>query len=140
LRGFIGSIDMAEPKPKKRRYEGFIHEKIDNNIQRALTFLAKAWEVPEQEVPRRAIQEMATHEALTEGVQKLKQKPGKHSGKAASPQQKADGQAEENARLRDENARLRQELDALKSRHKALEGRLVRIKNAVSGIAELLDE
>jgi hypothetical protein len=100
--------------------------------------LAKAWDVPEQEVPRRAIQEMSMHEALTEGVQKLKQKPSKAGGKA-SPQHKTDKQAEETSRLRDENAGVRQELEALKRSHKALEARLEKVKIAVSRVAETLN-
>jgi hypothetical protein len=122
---------MAD-KPKRRRFEGFVHEKIDANLQKALSFLAKTWGVTEQDVPRRAIQEIATHEALTAGVQNLKAKPRK----APEKQQPAD----RTKALEAENERLSEEVAALKRMQKALEGKLSRIRGAVMGVMEMLNE
>jgi hypothetical protein len=96
-------------KPKRRRFEGFIHQKIDRNLQIALTQLAKLWGVPEAEVPRLAIQNAAMDAALKAEVKTLsKKKSGKRK-----PSEVND--------LKRENERLAAELAESAKKIKAFE-------------------
>jgi hypothetical protein len=97
----------TRPKAKNRRFEGFIHQKIDPNLQKALSFLAQNWGIAESEVPTRAIMESATREALTREVQELSTSP--KSRKHKVPQ----GVTSELQRLKVDNEALHVKLSDL---------------------------
>jgi hypothetical protein len=100
---------MAVTAKRRRRFEGFIHQKIDRNLQIALEQLAKLWNVPEAEVPRLAIQNSAMDAALKAETKTLgKRKPGK-------------GKPSEVNELKRENERLTAELAESAKKIKAFE-------------------
>jgi hypothetical protein len=109
-------------KPKRRRFEGFIHQKIDRNLQTALTQLAKLWNVPEAEVPRLAIQNSAMDAALKAEVKTL--------GKKKSVKNKPSEMNE----LKRENERLTAELAEAEKKIKAFEKRQNQARQALGNL------
>ena len=122
-------------KPKKRRVEGFIHQKIDPNMQKALDFLSKSWGVPVQDVPGRAIQSAATDEALTREMKDLKAQPTKKR----KQQHESPVSAEQQQKLRHENDRLAAELQGASQRVATLEEQHAKLRAELTGLLARLD-
>lgn len=121
---------------KRRRFEGFIHQKINPNLQKALSFLASEWHIPEQDVPERAIQETAMNVALAEDVKQLSSTstPRRANAKSADKKQSGDRVKE----LTAENERLNEALAELKHKFSELEKRQEKLKGVLDNASELL--
>jgi chaperonin cofactor prefoldin len=102
------------PPPKRARFEGFIHQKIDRNLQTALSQLAKIWNIPENEVARSAILNSAMEAALkTETKNLSRKKPGVEHD------------------LRRENERLMAELQTLSKSTKTYDRRMAEFRKTL---------
>jgi hypothetical protein len=109
-----------DPAPaRKRRFEGYIHQKIDPSLQTAISLLAKAWNCSEPEVPVRAIRNAAMQEGMAESI-----KQSKRVGRATvrkqrdaerAAEQKAESLQTEVERLHEKEARAREKVQEVLS-------------------------
>jgi len=127
-------------KLKKRRFEGFIHQKIDPNLQKALTFLAQKWNVPESDVPQRAIYDVSTRDALVAATGNAPKK-SRRAGVPAAPDAGKHAREVERLeqRLREVEAERNESLERL-ARVRKVTHRLSEIEDATKELRRVLEE